>query len=152
MRVDAEDKAGNVIYNWQYIDKLFDYLLSIHIRPFVEFSFIPADLASGTKTIFWWKANVSKPKDYAKWDALITNLVKHWRKRYCDEELLKWYFEVWNEPDLRGFFDGTQADYFELYNHTSKAVKIGIASLPCWRVGHIGHQMDCRSFDLLRKQ
>ncbi|WP_345947614.1 glycoside hydrolase [Mucilaginibacter sp. PAMB04274] len=132
MRVYAEDKTGKVIYNWQYIDKLFDYLLSINIRPFVEFGFMPADLASGTKTIFWWKANVSKPKDYAKWDALIASLVTHWQERYGEAEVKKWYFEVWNEPDLRGFFDGTQADYFELYTHTAKAVK---SISPVYRVG-----------------
>ncbi len=123
MRVYVEDKQGNVTYNWQYIDKLFDYLLSINIRPFVEFGFMPADLAAGKKTIFWWKANVSKPKSYEKWDNLITSLVAHWQERYGRQELAQWYFEVWNEPDLGGFYDGTQADYFELYHHTSKAVK-----------------------------
>lgn len=123
MRVYTEDKQGNVVYNWQYVDRLFDYLLSIQIRPFVEFGFMPPDLASGTKTIFWWKGNVTKPKSYNRWDSLITNLVTHWQERYGKEEVRKWYFEVWNEPDLRGFFDGTQADYFELYNHTAKAVK-----------------------------
>ncbi|MDP4240522.1 MAG: glycoside hydrolase [Bacteroidota bacterium] len=123
MGVYREDKEGNVSYNWQYIDKLFDYLLSIKVRPFVELSFMPADLASGTKTVFWWKSNVTKPKSYAKWDALIANLVTHWQERYGKDEVAKWYFEVWNEPDLKGFYDGTQDDYFELYHHTAKAVK-----------------------------
>jgi len=132
MRVYTEDKEGNISYNWQYIDKLYDYLLSIKIRPFVEFGFMPADLAVGTKTVFWWKANVSKPKSYAKWDNLIAKLVTHWQERYGKEEVSKWYFEVWNEPDLKGFYDGTQADYFELYNHTSKAVK---SVSPDYRVG-----------------
>ncbi|MDR6783239.1 xylan 1,4-beta-xylosidase [Pedobacter africanus] len=123
MRVYSIDKAGNPVYNFQYVDKLFDFLQRIHIRPFVEFSFMPADMAAGTKTIFWWKANVSKPKSYAQWDTLIVKLVKHWQQRYGEEEVKKWYFEVWNEPDLRGFFDGSQADYFELYAHTARAVK-----------------------------
>ena len=56
-------------------------------------------------------------------DSLITSLVAHWQERYGRQELAQWYFEVWNEPDLGGFYDGTQADYFELYHHTSKAVK-----------------------------
>jgi len=123
MAVYSFDKQGKLLYNYQYIDKLFDYLLSIRIRPFVEFSFMPAALASGTKTIFWWKGNVTKPKSYPGWDSLITNVVTHWTERYGQEEVARWYFEVWNEPDLRGFFDGTQADYFELYAHTAKAVK-----------------------------
>lgn len=124
MRVYNEDKkTGKPIYNWQYIDKLYDFLLSINIRPFVEFGFMPADLASGEKTIFWWKGNVTKPKSYEKWNDLVVNLVKHWKERYGEEEVSKWYFEVWNEPDLKGFFDGTQGDYFELYANTAKAVK-----------------------------
>lgn len=124
MDVYREDKkTGQVIYNWQYIDKLFDFLLSINIKPFVEFGFMPKDLASGEKTIFWWKGNVTKPKSYDKWNALIQNLVTHWKERYGHEEVKQWYFEVWNEPDLRGFFDGTQEDYFELYANTVKSVK-----------------------------
>ena len=62
MGVYKEDAHGNPIYNWQYIDRLYDFLLSIDIRPFVELSFMPKDLASGNKTIFWWKGNVTPPK------------------------------------------------------------------------------------------
>ena len=123
MAVYTLDKQGKLVYNWQYVDKLFDYLLSIKIKPFVEFSFMPAALASGPKTICWWKGNVTKPKSYDEWDELIRRLVTHWQDRYGKEEVKTWYFEVWNEPDLRGFFDATQADYFELYAHTAKAVK-----------------------------
>jgi xylan 1,4-beta-xylosidase len=132
MRVYIEDSTGTPSYNWQYIDKLFDFLLSIDVKPFVEFGFMPHALASGTKEIFWWKANVTKPKSYPKWDSLITSLVTHWKERYGQREVASWYFEVWNEPDLRGFFDGTQADYFELYAHTTAAVK---KVSPEYRVG-----------------
>lgn len=123
MGIYALDKDGKPTYNWQYIDKLFDFLQSIHIRPFVELSFMPADLASGNKTVFWWKGNVTQPKSYDLWDELIRQLVTHFQERYGKAEVEKWYFEVWNEPDLSGFFDGTQADYFKLYAHTAKAVK-----------------------------
>ncbi len=77
MHLYTEDKSGNPTYNFQYIDKLYDFLLGIGIKPFVELSFMPPDLASGTKTIFWWKGNVTPPKSYEKWEALITALVKH---------------------------------------------------------------------------
>jgi xylan 1,4-beta-xylosidase len=132
MHVYVEDKDGKPAYNWQYIDKLYDFLLSIHIRPFVELGFMPNDLASGTKTVFWWRGNVTKPKSYEKWDELIKRLVTHFQERYGKAEVEKWYFEVWNEPDLSGFFDGKQADYFELYAHTAKAVK---AVSSTYRVG-----------------
>ena len=70
--VYREDKQGNAIYNWQYIDMVYDYLLSIHVRPFVEIGFMPDALASiklndpnppnGRRvSVFWWKANVTPP-------------------------------------------------------------------------------------------
>ena len=132
MGVYSEDHAGNAIYNWQYVDKLYDYLLSIKVKPFVELSFMPNALRSTDQTIFWWKANVSPPKDYAKWSALITALVRHWQERYGRQELASWYFEVWNEPNYPAFFAGTPADYFKLYAVTARAVK---SVSPSYRVG-----------------
>jgi xylan 1,4-beta-xylosidase len=123
MGVYHEDKAGNPIYNWQYIDELFDFLQNIDVKPFVELSFMPTELASGNKTIFWWRGNVTPPKDYKKWDDLISHLVNHWKERYGDAEIQKWYFEVWNEPNLSGFFTGSQDDYFKLYSETAKTIK-----------------------------
>jgi xylan 1,4-beta-xylosidase len=123
MGVYSEDKKGNPIYNWQYIDELYDFLLSIHIRPFVEIGFMPKALASGNKTVFWWQANITPPKDYDKWAGLITALTKHWTERYGEAEVKQWYFEVWNEPNLQYFWSGTQADYFHLYQVTVGAIK-----------------------------
>lgn len=123
MHVYTENKTGNPVYNWQYVDKLYDFLLSIGIRPFVELSFMPPDLASGTKTVFWWKGNVTPPKSYDKWKDLIIVLTKHFVDRYGKAEVEKWYFEVWNEPDLGGFFAGTMEEYFKLYETTVNAIK-----------------------------
>lgn len=125
--VYSEDKDGNPRYNWQYIDDVYDYLLHIGMRPFVEVGFSPKALASGDRTIFWWNANVSAPKDYAKWDALITALVKHWTDRYGADEVKKWRFEIWNEPQLSIFFQPppgkTPRDaYMELYEHTARDI------------------------------
>ena len=133
MGVYKEDKKGNPEINFQYVDALYDALLKMHIRPFVELSFMPSALASGTRTIFWWKGNVTPPKDPAKWAALIRAFVAHYRERYGADEIRKWYFEVWNEPDLRnGFFTGTLEDYLALYKTTVEAVK---AECPACRVG-----------------
>ena len=65
MGVYAENRNGEPQYNWQYVDQLYDALLDLHIRPFVELSFMPSALASGGKTIFWWKANVTPPGNLA---------------------------------------------------------------------------------------
>lgn len=122
MGVYREEK-GKPVYNWQYIDQLYDYLVDLKVRPFVEFGFMPGGLASGNKTIFWWRGNVTPPRDYAKWSNLITALVDHWKERYGASEISKWYFEVWNEPNLDGFWAGDQKEYFRLYTETAKAVK-----------------------------
>ena len=124
MAVYTQDNKGNPQYNYMYVDALFDYLHSIDMKPFVELGFMPAALASGKETIFWWKGNVTPPNDYNKWEALIRNLVTHFTERYGEKEVKTWYFEVWNEPNLSpGFWTGTQAEYFKLYDHAAKAVK-----------------------------
>ncbi len=123
MGVYDEDKQGNPEFNFQYVDVLYDALLKMHIRPFVEFGFMPTKLASGTTTVFWWKGNTSLPKDPVKWAGLIRALMVHWKERYGEDEINQWYFEVWNEPDIRGFWPHTLEEYFSLYKTTSEAIR-----------------------------
>jgi xylan 1,4-beta-xylosidase len=132
MGVYREDKQGYPEYNWQYIDELYDYLHSIGMKPFVELSFTPGAMASGRQTIFWWRGNVTKPRDLGKWEGLIRAFVRHLKERYGDDEVRTWYFEVWNEPNLSGFFAGTQQDYFNLYAVTARAIK---SVSPQYKVG-----------------
>ncbi len=123
MGVYKEDAKGTPIYNWQYIDKLYDYLLKAGLKPFVELAFMPRDLASAEKTIFWWRGNITPPKSYDKWSALVSNLVRHFRERYGDAEVKTWYFEVWNEPDIAPFWSSDLAEYLKLYKSAAEAVK-----------------------------
>ena len=124
MGVYREDKNGIPEYNFQYVDVLFDFLQSIGIKPFVELGFMPSALASGSQTIFWWRGNVTPPKDYTKWKELIRQLTLHFTERYGVNEVKTWYFEVWNEPNLSpGFWSGTQAEYFKLYQYSADAIK-----------------------------
>ena len=136
MGVVIKDRDGKIVYNWQYLDELFDYLLSIDVKPFVELGFMPRAIASGDKTIFWWKGNVTPPKDYAEWEALVRAAVTHWTQRYGEKEVASWYFEVWNEPNLTGFWIGdtrgmkdaewqvfARQEYFKLYDASARAVK-----------------------------
>jgi xylan 1,4-beta-xylosidase len=104
-------------------DSIFDFLLSIGMRPFVELSFMPEALASGSSTVFSYRANIAPPNDYAAWAGLIHRLAAHWIERYGVEEVRQWYFEVWNEPNLAAFWAGTREQYFELYRHTARALK-----------------------------
>lgn len=125
MGVYREDRNGNPVYSWQYIDLLFDYILKIGMKPFVELSFMPSALASGPETTFFWKGNVTAPKDPEKWSRLVESLTRHWISRYGAAEVRTWLFEVWNEPNLSGFFAAEKPfeDYMKLYETTAKAVK-----------------------------
>jgi xylan 1,4-beta-xylosidase len=120
-----EDDKGQVQYNFSYVDQIYDSLLANGVRPFVELSFMPKKLAAREIFhAFWYKPNTSPPKDYAKWDDMITQFTRHLVDRYGLQEVSQWYFEVWNEPNL-DFWGGDprQATYWELYDHTVKAIK-----------------------------
>jgi xylan 1,4-beta-xylosidase len=121
-----------LLYSFFNADKVFDFLLSIGMKPFVELSFMPKALASGKKTVFNYEANVTPPRDYKQWATLIHKVVSHWVERYGPAEVREWFFEVWNEPNLKAFWTGTQRDYFKLYRYTAAAIKKVDASL---RVG-----------------
>jgi xylan 1,4-beta-xylosidase len=136
MGVYSEDRNGHPIYNWQYVDRLYDFIESIGMRPFVELGFMPGALASGDQTIFWYRANVTPPKSYEKWQAFIAAFVRHVTERYGRDEVKTWYFEVWNEPNLDGFWfvssgggkryagaDRARAEYFRLYEASARAIK-----------------------------
>src|SRR6185437_13363113 len=118
--VDEKDRP---VYSFLNADRIVDFLLAIGMKPFVELSFMPTTLASGRKTVFHYKANVTPPRDYAKWATLIRKLVTHWVDRYGLSEVRQWFFEVWNEPNLKAFWTGTRADYFRLYRTTAHAIK-----------------------------
>jgi xylan 1,4-beta-xylosidase len=111
------------LYSFFNADQIFDFLLSIGMKPFVELSFMPSILSSGDQIIFRYRANVTPPRDHADWSVLIRKLVGHWVDRYGVDEVRQWFFEVWNEPNLLAFGDGKQDEYFELYRYTAEAIK-----------------------------
>ena len=114
---------GKTVYNWTRIDQLYDDLLSKNIRPFVELGFTPDALATSDQTIFYWKGNTSHPKPQG-WHDLIDAFVRHLEARYGPAEVRRWYFEVWNEPNLSGFWQGAdQQAYFQLYDLTARTIK-----------------------------
>jgi xylan 1,4-beta-xylosidase len=120
-----EDEQGHPVYNFAYVDQIYDGLLKNGVRPFVEISFMPKKLAVRQDVHpFWYKQIVAPPKDYIKWDDLIRAFAQHLVDRYGVDEVSEWYFEVWNEPNI-DFWTGDpkQATYFELYDHTARALK-----------------------------
>ncbi len=120
------DEHGKPQFNFSYVDQIYDGLLKDGVKPFVELSFMPKSLASDPSAIqsFWYKPNVSPPDSWTIWDEMITHLTRHLIDRYGIDEVVTWYFEVWNEPNI-GFWAGkpAQATYFDLYDHTARAIK-----------------------------
>ena len=117
--------GANPSYNFSYVDQIYDGLLANGVRPFVELNFMPQALASTPKQqSFWYHPYVAPPKDWNLWQDLIRNFASHLVARYGIEEVSKWYFEVWNEPNL-DFWAGEprQASYFTLYDRTAQALK-----------------------------
>jgi xylan 1,4-beta-xylosidase len=133
LQVYREDTAGNPIYNWSGVDRVYDMLHATGLKPFVQLDFMPNALASDPKAqkIHFDRGNNSPPKDYAKWGALIYGLAKHLVDRYGKEEVESWPFEVWNQPEVRPwcpwvgtvYWGGSDEDYFRLYDYTAQALK-----------------------------
>jgi xylan 1,4-beta-xylosidase len=120
-----EDASGKPIYNFSYVDQIYDGLLKGGVRPFVELSFMPKKLAAENDLHpFWYKPNVSPPKDYNLWGQLIEQFIKHLIARYGIDEVSQWYFEVWNEPNL-DFWAGAPKEqtYYQLYDTTARVLK-----------------------------
>ncbi len=122
-------------YNFSYVDQIYDGLLEIGVRPYVELSFMPKKLSSKPDDLhpFWYHPNVAPPANYAEWDSMIAAFAQHLIARYGLDEVATWNFEVWNEPNL-DFWGGrpNQPTYYTLYDHTARALK---AVNPRLRVG-----------------
>ena len=121
-----EDEHGNAVYNFSYVDQIYDGLLKNGVRPVVEISFMPKKLAFNPDALhpFWYKQNVSPPKSMERWDDLMKHFAQHLVERYGIDEVSQWYFEVWNEPNI-DFWNGIprKQSYFELYAHTARDLK-----------------------------
>ena len=120
-----EDDKGKPIYNFSYVDHIYDGLLQNGVRPFVELSFMPKKLAAQQIfQPFWYHPIVSPPKDWNKWGDLISQFTQHLVDRYGIEEVSQWYFEVWNEPNL-DFWAGEPKEqtYDRLYETAARAIK-----------------------------
>ncbi len=129
------DAEGNrrAEYNFTYLDMVMDSYRELGLTPFLELGFMPAQIASGSQTIFYWKGNTTPPADYADWCALVRAVLSHLMNRYGRDEVLTWPIEVWNEPNLPGFWkDADMQEYFRLFKETFLAIK---ALDPAFQVG-----------------
>ncbi|HET6728062.1 MAG TPA: glycosyl hydrolase [Jiangellaceae bacterium] len=116
---------GQAVHDFRGVDRVYDTVLSLGLRPVVELSYMPRDLAADpSKTVFDYAAIVSPPKNWSRWADLVRDLVAHLVRRYGLAEVRDhWAFEVWNEANLEVFWSGTPEEYFRLYDLTAAAVK-----------------------------
>lgn len=124
--VYGQDPQGRPVYNFNYVDLIYDGLLENGVRPFVELSFMPRKLSAAPLVLhpFWYHPVISPPKDYAGWAGLIHAFGQHLVDRYGIDEVAQWYFEVWNEPNI-DFWAGQPKEptYYQLYEAAARALK-----------------------------
>lgn len=124
---------GEPVIDFSGIDRIYDRILRLGLRPIVELGFMPRDLASDpSQTVFDYRAIISPPKDWDRWERLVRELTEHLVERYGRAEVARWAFEVWNEANLEVFWSGTRDEYLRLYDASVRAVKSVDATL---RVG-----------------
>jgi xylan 1,4-beta-xylosidase len=141
----TEDKDGKPVYNWTIVDGILDAYLARGVRPYLQIGFMPEALSSakpGTPYQHSWRPGFAyelieggwnaPPKDYAKWGELVYQWTKQNVERYGREEVKTWYFEVWNEPNGKSYWTGTQAEFNQLHDHAIAGVR---RALPEARVG-----------------
>ncbi len=123
---EYEDADGNIKaeYNFTYLDLVMDSYMSVNIKPFIELGFMPYKMASGDQTVFYWKGNVTPPREYRLWNEMVVATLKHLMERYGADEVVTWPIEVWNEPNLPGFWKGADMnEYLVLFEESFKAIK-----------------------------
>lgn len=140
--VYTEDAAGNPVYDFTIVDRIFDTYRERGIRPYVEIGFMPEAMSvkpkpyqhdfrpgSGSIRTGW----AYPPKDYAKWEELVFQWVRHCVERYGAEEVRTWYFQTWNEPNLPQYYwGGSKEEFFRLHDSAIRGVR---RALPDARVG-----------------
>lgn len=90
--------------------------------PFLELSGMPGALARTEESVCHYRFRSAPPRDWRRWEELVEQFLHVLIERFGREELCRWYFEVWNEPDLP-FWTGTQEEYFKLYDLSRAAIK-----------------------------
>ncbi|SHO45399.1 GH39 family glycosyl hydrolase [Anaerocolumna xylanovorans] len=118
--------GGKLQFHYVLVDMALDFLMSIHLKPLIQLSFMPKELASDlNKTTFYSAFNTSPPKEFSEWELLIEDFTKHLIERYGIKEVLTWPFCVWNEPvtpkSMFGF--GNDNLFFRFYEITYRTVK-----------------------------
>jgi xylan 1,4-beta-xylosidase len=126
------EEEGRAVYDWTVFDQGIRALLDNGLKPMLVLESTPTPIAGKSGQTF---RNINPPQDYAKWEELIFQLVRHCVDTYGEDEVATWYFEVWNEPDAKSYFLGDLPDYLKVYDHT---VAGAVRAFPGIRIGGPG--------------
>jgi xylan 1,4-beta-xylosidase len=138
--VYTEDAQGNPVYSWTILDQIFDAYAAAHVRPMVELGFMPKSLSNHPDPYhIGWPLKPGEvegwsfpPKDYKRWQELNHQVAAHMVQRYGMKTVSTWYWEVWNEPNLKYYWGGTGDEYNRLYDYAVAGVR---QAIPNARVG-----------------
>ncbi|QJE96023.1 GH39 family glycosyl hydrolase [Luteolibacter luteus] len=132
----TEDAQGKPVYDWTIVDRIFDTYLKNGVRPYVQIGFMPEALSVKPEPYRHHWTPLAKyddiytgwaypPKDWAKWEELVYQWARHSAEKYGKDEVLKWYWETWNEPNI-GYWRGSREEFFKLHDHAVRAVRRAI--------------------------
>lgn len=124
LHVYSESSDGKAVYNFAYLDKVFDFLLSCNLKPWIQLSYMPQKLAKHPDR-FLFNENVSQPKSNEAWCKLVEHFVDHIIYRYGYYEIVKWNYSLWNQPntDARLYGFDNENDFFDFYQETYRCIK-----------------------------
>ncbi|MDE6108332.1 MAG: helix-turn-helix domain-containing protein, partial [Oscillospiraceae bacterium] len=124
LRVYSQDSDGKPVYNFAYIDKVFDFLLGAGLRPLIQLGFMPRLLAKETQHLLF-NSLISEPRHNEEWAALVAAFTRHILDRYGEAEVKNWLFSVWQQPDTPHTLYGFSDDhiFYEFYRITWQTIK-----------------------------
>ncbi len=141
----TETHDGKPVYDWTVVDRIIDTYLARGIHPYLQIGFMPEVLSTAPAGVPYqhpWRPGFDykliatgwsyPPASYEKWGELVYQWTLHNVERYGRDEVAKWYFEVWNEPNSNFYWQGTPQDFYKLHDVAIAAVR---RALPVARVG-----------------
>jgi xylan 1,4-beta-xylosidase len=111
-------------YSFTNFDKYLTGIQQAGMRPIMEMSFMPTALGlnGSDKDIY---------KNATDYKNFITAVVQHCVDKFGMADVAQWYWEIWNEPDYPGFWNGSNAseatnakmtEYYSLYDNAVAAI------------------------------
>lgn len=123
MMLFGSQPTGSAEINFVYVDEVLDFMLSVGLKPFVEFSNMPSVLAQKAVVPFRRPSIISMPENLEDWLSLVTSLIRHFINRYGIEAVREWMFSPFMSPEFSNYGLFTLDEFWQLYRETSFAIR-----------------------------